>query len=176
MPRHSDVLTGFAPILPAVPRILILGSMPSEASLDAGEYYAHPRNAFWPIMQLLLGFEPGLPYARRVEHLQQAGIALWDVVHQCRRRGSLDSAIDNDSIVVSDLAGLLLRHPQLRAVFCNGGTAWQLYQRHFCKHAKPSPITLPASKLPSTSPANARLSLQQKCEQWRVILKFLENG
>ena len=164
-----DVLTGFEPVLPARPKVLVLGSMPGGASLDAQQYYAHPRNAFWPVMQALFHIDTQLPYVQRVEQLKQSGIALWDVVHQCRRRGSLDTAIEPDSVVVNDIAELLRRNATIRGVFCNGGGAWQLLHRHFMRPIRASPINVPVYRMPSTSPANARLSLQQKCAEWQLL-------
>jgi TDG/mug DNA glycosylase family protein len=171
--QHSDVLTGFAPVLPRLPRALVLGSMPGGASLAAGQYYAHPRNAFWPVMQSLFGIDAGLPYEQRIEGLRLAGIALWDVVYQCRRKGSLDTSIEPASVVVNDIAALLATHTSIRAVFCNGGGAWQLLQRYFVRPGRHPDI--PVYRMPSTSPANARMTLQQKCSEWRLLKHTLES-
>ena len=108
-------------------RILILGSMPGEASLRAQEYYAHPRNAFWPIMGQLFEFDPGLPYPERVRYLITARVAVWDVLATCHREGSLDAEIDDASSTVNDFAVFLrdirsfdrsfLTGPKQRVVF-----------------------------------------------------------
>lgn len=173
MPQaDAALLTGFAPILPPTPRVLVLGSMPSEASLSAGQYYAHPRNAFWPIMRVLLQLDASTTYADCVAALQRHGVALWDVVHQCRRVGSLDSAIDMSSVVLNDIGGLLQQHASIRAIFCNGGAASDLFQRHFGKQLPQLGRDIQVLRMPSTSPANARLSLQLKCEYWRVLLDW----
>jgi hypoxanthine-DNA glycosylase len=177
--QKKVILTGFPPIVPKTPRVLVLGSMPGDASLGAQQYYAHPRNAFWPVMQALFGIDIGAPYENRIEQLKAADIALWDVVHQCHRSGSLDTAIELDSVIVNDIAGLLQRHPTITAVFCNGGGAWTLLRRYFLtmENLKPASkpyINIPIYKLPSTSPANARLSLQQKCIEWQLLKELVK--
>src|SRR3990172_6260586 len=118
--RHVQ---SFAPIETADARILILGSMPGEASLRANQYYAHPRNLFWRIMGELLGFDPASPYSQKVQALKSARIALWDVLHSCRREGSLDSGIDDGSLAPNDLAAFFLDHPGITRVFFNGAKA-----------------------------------------------------
>ena len=162
--RHVQ---SFAPIEKADARILILGSMPGEASLRAGQYYAHPRNLFWRIMGELLGTDPGSPYEQRIQALKSARIALWDVLYSCRRKGSLDSNIDHESLVPNDFAAFFLSHPQITRVFFNGTKAEQCYRKHM------QPVTgiesIEYLRLPSTSPANASLSYERKLDAWRVI-------
>ncbi len=158
----------FPPITAPNAEILILGSMPGQASLTAHQYYAHPRNAFWPIMAELIGFDSAAPYAEQVKALQSAKIAVWDVLLTCTRPGSLDSDIDPDSLIANDLAGFLRQHPAIKRVFFNGAKA----ESCFHKHIAPS---IPADlfvcqRLPSTSPAHASLSLEQKLTAWRIIL------
>lgn len=163
----------FPPIEPGQARVLILGSMPGKASLLANQYYAHPRNAFWPILSSLLGFDHKLPYEKRVEALRQAGVGVWDVLKTCTRTSSLDSDIVTDSIVINDFPAWFQRHPDTRAVFCNGGKAYETY----CKKALPLlPEThrdLPLHRLPSTSPAHAALRLEEKLERWGVVREYL---
>ena len=162
--RHVQ---SFAPIETADARILILGSMPGEASLRAGQYYAHPRNLFWRIMGELLGTDPGSPYEQRIQALKSARIALWDVLRSCRRKGSLDSNIDHESLVPNDFAAFFLSHPQITRVFFNGAKAEQCYRKHM------QPVTgiesIEYLRLPSTSPANASFSYERKLDAWRVI-------
>jgi hypoxanthine-DNA glycosylase len=157
----------FAPVAHRSARVLILGSMPGVASLKARQYYAHPRNAFWPVMGDLLGFDPAMPYAARLAVLSDAGIALWDVLRECHRTGSLDSAIDPASLVANDFATFFAAHPGIVRVGFNGSLAAESFRRHVV----PSP-RLDYRRLPSTSPAHAALSLAQKTEAWRAALMF----
>jgi len=103
----------FDPISDAASRVLILGSMPGKASLRAGQYYAHPQNAFWKILGALFDFEPGASYDRRIASLHEHGIALWDVMQSCVRKTSLDSDIEASSIVSNPFAGFLRNHPEI---------------------------------------------------------------
>jgi len=157
----------FAPVADGNATRLILGSMPGVASLRAGQYYAHPRNLFWRILGELIGLDPGLPYAGRVMALSSSGIALWDVLKSCTRAGSLDAAIERDSAVPNDFAAFFARHPQVRRVYFNGSTAEQCYRRRVLPLL---PAGLPVyQRLPSTSPAHAALSYEEKLEAWRVV-------
>lgn len=161
-------LRGFPPVLGRAPRVLVLGSMPGVASLGAGEYYAHPRNAFWTVMGELFGAGPALPYRARLARLTACGIALWDVIGECERAGSLDAAIRPASVRVNDIAGLLAGHPGLRHVFLNGATAERLFRRHVVP-ALPA-ASIPAwTRLPSTSPAFAGLDVTAKLERWAAV-------
>lgn len=159
-------LKGFPPIAGRDARVLVLGSMPGVASLAAREYYAHPRNAFWPIAGELLGFDARAPYARRKRALVAAGVALWDVVGSCRRKGSLDAAIDERSIRVNDFAGFLARHPRITRVCFNGRKAADAWRRHVSARL-PAGRKLDRRLLPSTSPAHAGMSYRRKLASWR---------
>jgi double-stranded uracil-DNA glycosylase len=108
--RRGPVLQGFAPIGDRHATRLILGSMPGAASLDAARYYAHPRNAFWPMIEAVWNIPVALDYAARVRALRAAGVSVWDVLANCRRSSSLDAHIEQDSIVVNDFAGFFRRH------------------------------------------------------------------
>jgi hypoxanthine-DNA glycosylase len=164
-------VSSFPPVASRDARVLVLGSMPGVASLEAQRYYAHPRNAFWPIMGEVLGFDAELPYDRRLAALRCAGIALWDVLARCVREGSLDSDIERDSVEVHDFAGFLQRHREVQAVLCNGGAAFQLFRRHVAG-ALPAPFAgLPVRQMPSTSPANAGMPPERKLELWRAALE-----
>lgn len=168
--------TGFPYVARAAARILILGSMPSTASLAATQYYAHPRNAFWPIMGELLGFDANLAYAERLRQLNDHGVALWDVVHRCQRPGSLDASIRPDSVEANDFSGFFAGHAHLRAIYFNGATAAKLYRRHVLPDLAAPWQGLPRHTLPSTSPAHAALSLADKLAAWRCILEHLPQG
>ena len=157
----------FAPLGDPHARILILGSMPGEASLRVQEYYAHPRNAFWPIMGQLFGFDSGLPYTERVRCLITARVAVWDVLATCHREGSLDAEIDDASSTVNDFAAFLRDHPLVRSIFFNGAKAESCFLKWVRPHLILSGISL--QRLPSTSPANASFSLEQKLQAWEAI-------
>ena len=154
----------FPPIVAADARVLILGSMPGVASLQANRYYAHPRNQFWPILGELLGFDPQGDYALRVQSLQRAGIAVWDVLAECEREGSLDSAIDRRSEFPNDIPGLLAAHPSIRRILLNGQKAATSLRRHF-----PS-VAVECITLPSTSPAHASIDPARKRSAWAGVL------
>ena len=162
-------VSSFPPIEDASAHTLILGTMPGAASLAAGRYYAHPRNAFWFILADLVGFDPHLDYVLRTQRLSDAGIAVWDVLRSCERRGSLDSEIDRTSVVANDFARFFEEHPQVQRVFFNGGNAELLYRRHVV-HTLTATRALRYMRLPSTSPAHASLAAAAKAEAWRVVI------
>ncbi len=164
----SDQARCFPPIASPDARVLILGSMPGRASLAAGQYYAHPRNAFWPIMGALLGLDPALPYPERAARLAAAGVALWDVLHACTRPGSLDAAIDRDSAEHNDLAAFFAAQPGIRHVFFNGAAAAALFRRH-----GQLPAGTTGTRLPSTSPAHAGRSFADKLAAWQAVADAL---
>lgn len=164
----SQRVTSFPPLVAPGATRLILGSMPGVASLVAGQYYAHPQNAFWRIMGAVARFDATLPYEERVAALRTAGVALWDVLAACERSGSLDSAISRQSEVANDLAGLLASHPRITRIYFNGATAEAAFRRH-CK-ALAARTDLCFTRLPSTSPAHASLRFEEKCAVWREAL------
>ena len=154
----APLLQGLVPIADARCRLLVLGSFPSVASLAAGQYYAHPRNLFWPIVGDLLGLDlVGMPYAERVERVRERGLGIWDVYSHCRREGSLDSAIAD--AVPNDLAGLCSGLPALRLIAHNGGESARAMRLT-------RGLAREAVRLPSTSPANASWSRERKCGAW----------
>jgi len=164
----SNFAASFAPNSDLNARILILGSIPGRESLKAERYYAHPRNQFWRIMATLLGFAPDLPYADRLLALQAHGIALWDVMHSCQRAGSLDASIEPDTIEANDFAEFFQHHTAIRSVLFNGATAQATYNKHVLPGLPALPLHY--TRLPSTSPAHASLSFDQKLDAWKCIL------
>jgi hypoxanthine-DNA glycosylase len=152
-------LAGFGPVVGPRTRLMVLGSFPGVASLAQQQYYAHPRNQFWPILSALWGQElRALPYSERLEVLRERGLGLWDVYARVRREGSLDRAIE--AAELNDLAGLRCIAPGLEAVAHNGAesarTMRRLQAMGFAVH-----------RLPSTSPANAGWSFERKLAAWR---------
>jgi hypoxanthine-DNA glycosylase len=162
-------IRGFPPISRPDAHTLMLGSMPSRESLLQGRYYAHPRNAFWPIVCDLLGIESG-DYERRARLVAQRGFAVWDVLESCVRPGSGDADIEEGSIVANDFAGFFADHPKIQRIFFNGAKAETVYLRHVLSGLEPRQASIPRQRLPSTSPANAALSLEEKKRAWRAIL------
>ena len=164
-------MRSFAPIAGRGARVLILGSMPGAASLQANRYYAHPHNAFWRITGALLGFDPAAPYAVRKKALVSAGIAIWDVLHSCVRPGSLDARIVLDSEIANDFRAFFRSHPGVTHVFFNGAKAEASFRRHVLPGLPETATALRYTRLPSTSPAHASLSFGSKLAAWRAILK-----
>lgn len=143
--------------------------MPGAASLQKREYYAHPRNQFWDIIERLFDIGRELPYGERCRRLSDCGVAVWDVVERCRRRGSLDTDIAESSVVVNALATFLRRHRRIRRIFFNGAKSEQIYLRHALADVEKIGRPLEYRRLPSTSPAHAALSAAEKLRQWRVV-------
>jgi TDG/mug DNA glycosylase family protein len=161
----------FAAVAREDARTLVLGSMPGAASLAASQYYAHPQNQFWPIMEAICGAGRALPYVLRLERLEENRIALWDVLQSCVRPGSLDSAIEASSAEPNDIPALLRSHVGITRICCNGGTAHRELLRHFgplLQRDFPHVTTL---KLPSTSPAHAGMRLAQKLTAWKAAVQ-----
>lgn len=157
----TPVSHGFAPIVGRRPTLLILGNMPSVLSLEAHRYYANPRNAFWRITGELFGFDAEAPYDDRVAALLDAGVAVWDVLRSCRRAGSLDSAVERNSMVVNDFDAFFGDRPTLARVVFNGAAAEQNFTRLVA--ARPD---LAYVRAPSTSPAQT-MRYADKLAAWR---------
>ncbi len=147
--------------------VLVLGSLPGDASLRMAQYYAHPRNAFWKIMGSLCGFSPDLPYEMRLEMLNDAGVALWDVVLSGMRPGSLDSEIRDEK--PNDIAALLREYETIGTICCNGGASHRYLKRYFPGLFGGSDACR-VLQLPSTSPAAARLGFEEKLRAYEAVL------
>jgi hypoxanthine-DNA glycosylase len=143
--------------------------MPGLASLRAGEYYAHPRNLFWPILGEIVRLDPRRPYADRIRSLAASGIALWDVLESCERAGSLDADIESRSAVPNDFARFFANHPRIGRVVFNGSTAERCFRR-LVLPGLPARV-MDYVRLPSTSPAHAALPYERKVEAWRLALQ-----
>ncbi|WPC66006.1 DNA-deoxyinosine glycosylase [Rhodoferax ferrireducens] len=155
-------LVGLPPLVSENTRLLVLGSFPSITSLARQQYYAHPQNQFWRILQAIFPSSPrgisAASYQERSAWLLAQGLGIWDVYASCERAGSLDTAIRQPQ--VNDFSGLRLRCPQLQLIAHNGGESF--------RHAKyTATLGLPVLKLPSTSPANASWSFERKLAAWR---------
>ena len=176
IPVNKYSASGLAPVFGTAPSLLILGSYPSEQSLLRNEYYGNPRNQFWKIMGLLFSFPSDfleLPYQDRLNYLTERGIAIWDVVGSCSRKGSSDSSIHDT--IPNDILTFLRDHPSIRCIALNGKTgAGHWFKRYFSDLTEPenTDMDLVILPLPSTSPAYAGMNLFDKAEMWRGILPF----
>lgn len=165
------LVTSFSPICNQSAQILILGSMPGVLSLSANQYYAHPRNGFWPLMASIYGFKSDIDYARRVASLITNKVAVWDVLQCCVREGSLDSAIVNGSRIANDFEAFFELHPNIKLVAFNGLEAEKSFNRLvLTKTVNQANLKqIKFIRLPSTSPAHT-LALQEKIEIWQKAL------
>ncbi len=162
-------IESFRPVADHNSRVLLLGTMPGEESLKQQQYYAHPRNLFWPMLYHVFNEPMQTDYKKRLQLLHDKGIALWDVFKSCIREGSLDSNIHHEEL--NDIPGLLEEFPAIRFVLCNGETAWKQFQQKVLPRIK-RPVY--ALRLPSTSPANASVPYEIKVNQWMQLRHTLE--
>ncbi|MDG1292729.1 MAG: DNA-deoxyinosine glycosylase [Pseudomonadales bacterium] len=169
-----QAINGFQPVINSGANILILGSMPGKRSLQENQYYAHPRNSFWRIFSTLFDIEENLNdgidyYQKRLESLKKANIALWDVLQSCERESSLDSDIVESSVVKNDFSRFFLHHKSIQHVYFNGAKAEDLYKRYVIPALDDQERELPMTRLPSTSPAYAAMSFEEKLKRWQII-------
>jgi hypoxanthine-DNA glycosylase len=167
----ASVSSGFAPISNRHIRTLILGSLPSRRSIASGQYYGHPRNAFWPLMAELLEIRPGASYRARTDALLDARIGLWDVLRSSRRPGSLDANIDLQSARPNDFAGFFAAHPDLGRICFNGRKSAELFRRLVQLPDDGSTRRPEFVDLPSTSPAHAAMPFAAKLERWSIVIE-----
>jgi len=173
---HGDRASGFPPIVGTAPSALILGTLPSVASIEKDQYYGHPQNAFWKIMYALLaGRDDGdasvleVAYAERTALLKRSGIAVWDVLGQSVRPGSMDADIDLSTAQPNPLAEFLESRSGIALVCFNGRKAGELFKRFVDTSALSRDVHYAA--LPSTSPAYAAMPLAEKTGRWRAALE-----
>jgi double-stranded uracil-DNA glycosylase len=166
------------PVVDSRVRVLVLGSMPGSISLARSEYYAHPRNRFWPLMESLARIPAALPYQERLILLNAAGIGLWDVLYSCERSGSLDSGIDRSTERCNDIGGLLRVHEQIQLVCCNGGRSFRSFKTLMEPRLDDaSRERVRMIQMPSTSPANASYGMDRLLESWSILVPIvLEAG
>ncbi|MBV8325085.1 DNA-deoxyinosine glycosylase [Chryseobacterium sp.] len=158
-------ISSFPPLIDFRSEILILGSIPGVKSLEKQQYYAHPQNKFWRIIFELLQEEFTEDYTQRIKIIKKHHMALWDVIDSCERKGSLDSEIKNEE--ANQIEELLQKHPNIKAIFCNGGKSYKSLQKLLGKNYR-----IPVILLPSTSPLHT-VSFEKKLEEWKKILEFL---
>lgn len=162
------MIESFSPVIGHAPKLLILGSIPGVKSLQAVQYYAHPRNAFWPIMANFFAFDSTLAYSQKLDALVSNRIALWDVLARCVRPGSLDGDIQPSSIEVNAIDEVLQKHPTIHAILLNGGKAAKEFTRHYDKFCAEQSISY--YSMPSTSPAYAAMTFEAKQRRWHQVL------
>ena len=156
-------LHNIPPLFDENSEILILGSFPSQKSREAQFFYGHPQNRFWSVLSAVLGEKTPQSIEEKREMLLKNRIALWDVIKSCEIVGSSDSSIKN--AVPNDISGII-KKSNIKKIFVNGKTAEKYYKKYILDSTQ-----IPASVLPSTSPANAAYSLERLIDEWKVILE-----
>jgi len=174
MNNTQPLESGFSALEDCNAKVLILGSMPSVQSLKDQQYYAHPRNAFWPIMSAIFHIEKGSAYERRCDILIQNHIAVWDAIKACQRQGSLDQSIDATSMIANDFNVFLQQHPNIQQIFFNGGKAEEVFNRYVLPKLNEYQVNISRQRLPSTSPAHAAMNFEQKLHSWRQAIQFIK--
>lgn len=175
--RHRDALVcSFPPIVGTAARVLILGSVPSVTSLARQQYYGHAKNAFWPIMGRLFGAGPDVPYDERKRILTARGVAVWDVLRQCYREGSLDADIRVESESPNDFVSFLTRHRRIHTIFFNGRRSEVMFGRHVRPTLVETNRPFRYILLPSTSPAHAARGFDEKLAAWQAVVRELQAG
>jgi len=162
-PTSTNTKTSFDPISNADTTILILGTIPGDKSFELGEYYGHSRNKFWKIISTITNNDLPLTYSDKKGLLIKSKIGIWDVAHKANRKGSLDSAIEDEE--PNDLDNFIARHKNLKVIGFNGTKSQALFDKYFDRKSDLKYISLP-----STSPANTGIDFDNICKQWRQIL------
>ncbi|MEE9336412.1 MAG: DNA-deoxyinosine glycosylase [Granulosicoccaceae bacterium] len=182
MSSNTPSVQSFPAISQHDAKVLVLGSMPGVASLNEAAYYAHPRNAFWPIA--IACFSDTLignvdlqqwSYEQRLRLLKDNQVAVWDVLAECVRPGSLDSAIDQKSVTLNPIMEFLDQHASIKRIVFNGKAANAMFSRHVEKaiDGKWASYDVELITMPSTSPAMAQLSLAEKFSVWNKALNVM---
>lgn len=161
-------IEGLAPIIDNNSKVLILGTMPGEESLRKQEYYGNPRNQFWPIIYSVFNTDLESSYKAKIYFIKEKGIALWDVIKCCERKGSADSQIYD--VCLNDFNLLLAEYPGIKGIFFGGQKAYRIFQKRVRLDLY---TNLTLKELPSTSPANARMSMEAKIKEWVMLKTFL---
>jgi len=167
---------GFAPVAGESARILILGSLPGQVSLQRGEYYAQPQNVFWRVMGALFGAGPNLAYTERTRRLVELDVAVWDVCASAQRAGSLDASIEPKSVMANDFAAFYAAHPHVELIGLNGAAAATLYERHVVSRLIALYSGIRRERLPSTSPAHASRSYEAKLAAWKAFVQLAKSS
>lgn len=170
-----DRIYGFPPAVTPATRVLVLGSIPSVASLEIEQYYGKPQNAFWRIMGALFGAGPEHPYATRLALLNAHGVGLWDVVASCVRPGSLDSNIRMRDVEVNDFSALFDRCTAIQHVVFNGRKSEDIFGKRVQPGLAAKQPALVYHSMPSTSPAMATLDFAGKLDRWRELLQVVDS-
>lgn len=172
--RYGKFIVSFKPLINRQAKVLILGTMPGNLSLQLNQYYVNPRNQFWKIMNHLINENLDVEYVERSQKLSENDIALWDVLQYCERDGSLDVNINENTVKANDFEALFNKYRNLRAVFFNGIKAQTLFQNQIIPLL---PIEtkqrLKFILLPSSSGTNSHQTLLEKVDEWQVIKKYL---
>lgn len=153
MAARAHLVHPFGPLYDAGSRVLILGSFPSPKSREQAFFYGHPRNRFWPVIAAVLGQDVPATVEEKRAFCARMGIALWDVLAEVDIEGASDASIKNP--VANDLSPILAA-ANIERIFCTGSTAGRWYRRLI----EPK-LELPATVLPSTSPANAAMTFER---------------
>lgn len=162
--KHAHLKTSFEPISNSETAILILGTMPGDQSLKLGEYYGHNRNRFWKIISTITKKEMASTYADKKKLLLNSNIAVWDVAHKANRKGSLDTAIEDEE--PNDLQTFITKHKNLKVIGFNGAKSEALFLKYFKKRSDIKYVSLPSS-----SPANTGINMDTICKAWKQLLK-----
>jgi hypoxanthine-DNA glycosylase len=172
---NSNLVCSFPPIAAPDARVLILGSVPSIASLAKQQYYGHPHNSFWPIMGQLFGAGSDVPYEERKRILHQHGVAVWDVLRECHREGSMDADIRVESETPNDLSAFFRKYQRITSIFFNGQRSETMFRRHVLPIMADLNRSFRYVRLPSTSPAHAGRNFAQKLAAWRAVARALQD-